>query len=158
MKVLVVFYSRTGNTRKVAQALARELGAGVEKIAEPGSRTGLFGFLAAGRDAAMKRLTPIEPLVFDPEAYDLLVVGTPVWAWTMASPVRTFLAKNAAKLKSVAFFCTAGGSGHERTFRQMEELAGKPPLATLALREKELKGDFGAKVREFAKALAGAGN
>ena len=158
MKTVVVFYSRTGNTRKAAQALARELGAEVEKITEPGSRAGFLGFLGAGRDAALKRLTPIEPLAFDPAAFDLVVVGTPIWAWTMASPVRTFLAQNAEKLKSVAFFCTEGGSGHERAFRQMEELAGKKPLATLALLEKELRGDFGAKLKEFAKALAGTGS
>ncbi len=39
----------------------------------------------------------------------------------------------------------------------MEELAGKKPLATLALLEKELKGDCAAKIREFAKKLSGAG-
>jgi flavodoxin len=158
MKTIVVFYSRTGNTRKVAQALARELAAEVEKISEPGSRQGFLGFLFAGRDAAFKRLTPIEPLAFDPAAYDLVVLGTPIWSWTMASPVRTFLTQNAAKLKAVAFFCTAGNTGGDRAFRQMEELAGKKPAATLALLEKELKGDFGAKVKEFAKKLTGSGN
>ncbi|HOX07876.1 MAG TPA: flavodoxin [Planctomycetota bacterium] len=158
MRALVVFYSRTGNTRKVAQALARELGAEAEKINEPETRGGLLGYLLAGRDAALKRLTPIEPLAFDPAAYDLVVLGTPVWAWTMASPVRTFLTEQAAKLKGVAFFCTQGGSGAERAFRQMEELAGRKPVATLALLEKELKGDFGAKVKEFAKKLTGNGN
>ena len=71
---------------------------------------------------------------------------------------RTFLRQNAEKLKSVAFFCTQGGSGGERAFRQMEEVCGKKPVATLAILEKELKGDFGTKVREFAKKLAGAGN
>jgi len=157
VKTLVVFYSRTGNTRRVAQSLARELGAETEKITEPVSRTGFRGFFSSGRDAFMKRLTPIEPLSFDPAGYDLLVLGTPVWAGTMASPVRTFLQQNAGKLKNVAFFCTLGGGGHERPLRHMEELAGKKPLATLALREKELKGDFAAKVREFAKALTEAG-
>jgi flavodoxin len=154
MKALVVFYSRTGNTGKVAQALARELGAAAAGISEPGSRAGIFGYLGAGRDATLKRLTPIEPLAFDPAGYDLIVLGTPVWAFTMASPVRTFLTENAAKLKAVAFFCTEGGNGHDRTFRHMEELAGKKPVATLALLEKELKADFGAKVKEFAKRLA----
>ena len=158
MKAIVVFYSRTGNTRKVAQALARELGAEVEKISEPGSRQGALGFIFAGRDAVMKRLTPIEPLAFDPAAYDLVVVGTPIWSWTMAAPVRTFLTRNAEKLKSVAFFCTQGGSGGDRAFRQMEAVCGKKPVATLAILEKELKGDFGAKVKEFAKKLTGTEN
>jgi flavodoxin len=154
MKSLVICYSRTGNTRKVAAAIAAALGADLEEIREPKDRSGALGFLGAGRDATFKRSTPIEALARDPAGYDLVVVGTPVWAFTMASPVRTFLLENAGKLKSVAFFCTAGGNGQERTFRQMEELAGKKPLAALTLLEKELKADFGAKVKAFAAALS----
>jgi len=155
MKALVVCYSRTGNTRKLAEAVAAALGAELEAITEPAGRAGFWGYLAAGRDAILKRSTPIGPLAADPAAFELVIVGTPVWAFTMASPVRSFLAGAAGKLKAVAFFCTQGGSGHQRTFREMERLAGRPPRATLVLTERELKGDFGPKVGEFAKALGG---
>jgi flavodoxin len=155
MKALVVYYSRTGNTRKLAGALAAALDAELSAITEPSDRAGFWGYLRAGRDAVLKRATPIAPLAADPAAFDLVVVGTPVWGFTVASPVRSFLAANAAKLKAVAFFCTEGGSGHERTFREMARLAGRPPRATLVLLEKELGGDFAAKVAAFAKALGG---
>jgi flavodoxin len=154
MKTLVICYSRTGNTRKVAAAIAAALGAETEELREPKDRSGALGYLGAGRDAALKRSTPIEALAKDPAGYDLVAVGTPVWAFTMASPVRTFLQENAGKLRSVAFFCTEGGNGHERTFRHMEELAGKKPLAALVLLEKELKADFSAKVKAFAASLS----
>jgi len=155
MKTLVAYYSRTGNTRKLAQAVAAALGAELQEITEPKDRSGFWGYLLAGRDAALKRATPIQPFAADPAAYDLVVVGTPVWAFTMASPVRSFLEAAAGQLKAVAFFCTEGGNGHERTFRQMAALAGRKPAATLVLLEKELTADFGAKVTEFAKAVAG---
>jgi flavodoxin len=156
MKTLVACYSRTGNTRGVARAVAAALGAELREITEPKDRSGFWGYLLAGRDAALKRATPIQPFAADPAAYDLVIVGTPVWAFTMASPVRTFLAQFAGKFKAAAFFCTEGGNGHGRAFRQMAELAGCRPAATLALTEKELKADFGAKVAEFAKAAAGS--
>jgi len=153
MKTLIVYYSRTGNTRKLAQAIAAELGAAVEEIVESKSRAGILGWLGAGRDAMLRRTTPIQPLKTDPARFDLVVVGTPVWGWSVTPAVRAFLASHAGRLKSVAFFCTQGGSGYARAFRQMEELSGKKPLATLALLEKELAGDFTPRVREFAAAL-----
>jgi flavodoxin len=153
MKTLVAYYSRSGNTRKLAQAIAKELGAEIEEITEPRDRAGVFGFLGAGMDATFKRATPILPFKADPSGYDLVVVGAPVWSFTVASPVRTFLEQFGKGLKAVAFFCTVGGSGQARAFREMERLAGKKPSATLAILEKELQGDYGKKVREFADAL-----
>jgi len=101
----------------------------------------------------LQRATPIEPPRADLAAYDLVIVGTPIWAFTMASPVRTFLEGAAGQLRAVAFFCTEGGSGHERAFRAMEKLAGRKPVAELALNEKEVRADFSAKLKDFARAL-----
>jgi flavodoxin len=155
MKILVAYYSRTGNTEKVAQALAAELGAeaATEKITEARSRDGFFGFLGAGMDATFQRSTPIEPPRTDLAAYDLVVVGTPIWAFTLTPPVRTFLESSAGKLKAAAFFCTEGNSGHVRAFRAMEKLSGRKPVAVLALTEKEVHADFSARVKDFARAL-----
>jgi hypothetical protein len=56
----------------------------------------------------------------------------------VSSPVRTFLVQNKAVLDRVAFFCTYGGSGNERTFRQMAEVCGKAAVATMAVRDREV--------------------
>ncbi len=140
VKALVVFYSRTGFTKRVAEALAKELGAEVEQLVDTRSRAGLFGYLRSGFEGTLGRLTELKPLSKHPERYGLVVVGTPVWSASVSSPVRTFLAQHKATLNRVAFFCTYRGSGNERTFRQMAGVCGKAPVATMAVRDRELGG------------------
>jgi len=157
MKILVAYYSRTGNTEKVAKALAAELGteAALEKITEARNRDGLFGFLGAGMDATFQRSTPIEPPRTDLAAYDLVVVGTPVWNAHMSTPVLAYLKKQSGRLPRTAFFMTCFGR-YKRTFETMGAVAGKTPLATMAVLNHELaRGKHRAKVREFvAKIMA----
>jgi len=95
MKVLVVYYSRTGVTRKTSETLAEALrGAGhdatVEEIREPKSRKGILGYLGAGFAAMRRKRAQIEPVAADVASFDLVAVGTPVWAFTAATPVRAF--------------------------------------------------------------------
>ena len=136
MKTLVVYYSRGGHTKKVATEIARALTADLEEIQEIKSRDGVIGWLNAGRDATLKKLTDIEPATFDPADYDLVIIGTPIWAYTMASGIRTWLTSYGTKLNQVAFFATMGGSGDKRAFKHMEELSGKPPKATATFIDK----------------------
>ncbi len=79
-KALVVFFSRTGKVRRVAEAIAAELGADVEEIVDTRDRRGPFGLLSAARDAMLRRTARIEEPAHDPADYDLVVIGTPVWA------------------------------------------------------------------------------
>jgi flavodoxin len=154
MKTLVAYYSRTRNTRKVAETLTRLLQADVEEIAEFSDRSGLFGYLTAGRDAFLKRLTKLKPLSKDPSSYDLVVVGTPIWSWNVSAPVRTYLKENKDKLKKVAFYCTMGGGGFEKAFKAMEEACGTAPTAKLALTERDVSSEgLEAKVAPFVKLL-----
>lgn len=165
MKVLVIYYSRTGVTRKAAEAIGetlRNLGVNnveIEEIVETRSRKGVLGFLGAGRDATLKRAAVIEPIEADVGSFDVVVIGTPVWAFTCATPVRTFCDRHGKEAKQVAFYCTMGGSGDKGAFREMESLCGKAPLATLALIDKKVRKDheqeFVGKVRQFAEAIAG---
>lgn len=155
--VLVAFYSRTGFTRLVAQDLARALNADLEELIDLKNRRGILGYLRSGFDAARQRLTELRPLSKHPEPYDLVVIGTPIWNASISSAVRTFLVQHKAELKKVAFFCTYGGSGTERLFRQMEEVCGKAPLATMAVRDREMGGAMqAARIREFVNGLHAA--
>jgi len=153
-KVLVVFYSRSGFTRVVGQALARVLNADLEELVDTRHRGGVLGYLRSGFDATLKRLTTLKPLTKDSGTYDVVVVGTPIWNASLSSPVRTFLTQHKARLKQVAFFCTYGGSGDERVFRQMTDLCGKTPLGTMAVRHRAIGGPIQeARIREFVDTL-----
>ena len=155
MKSLVVYYSRTGNTRKVAQAIAGVLKADVEEIVDLKDRAGVKGYLLAGRDAMRKEETPIEPIKHDVTAYDLVVVGTPVWAFTMAAPVRSFLVGPGSSARRMAFFCTMGGSGANRAFREMQAAGGREPNATLALTERAVAAGSADQIAAFCAQASG---
>ena len=90
-KILIVYYLRSGTTRRVAEALAAELKCDAEEIGDVKSRTGFLGIIGSVIEAVAQRPAPIAPAKLNPSSYDLVVVGTPVWAWSVASPVRTYL-------------------------------------------------------------------
>lgn len=139
MKTLIVFYSRTGCMRTAAQALAAQLGADTEELKETADRSGPMGYLLAGRDAMQKRPAVLLPTTRQSADYDLVIVGTPVWAFTMCPAIRTWLSREAAQVRRAAFFCTQGGRGAERAMRDMEQLVGRPPVAQLVLRDKDIR-------------------
>jgi flavodoxin len=138
-KVLVVYYSRTGNTKKVAEDIARQLNADIERLVDKKDRSGAGGYVVAGKDATTGALAEIEPIQHDPAAYDLVVMGTPVWAWTMTPAVRTYIADHKAAFKEIAFFTSAAGSKPETTVKKMETLAGKQAEAFVGFFDREYK-------------------
>jgi len=138
MKHLVVYYSRTGTTKKVAQALCNFLGSDIEEIAPMRKYSGLFGFFRAGYEATRKKLPNIHEVKNNPSQYDVVILGTPVWGSTLASPLRTYVSKYAEDFKKVSFFLTKGGEGQTRTFAELEGLCGKEPAAILELRKQDV--------------------
>ncbi|MCK9356264.1 MAG: NAD(P)H-dependent oxidoreductase [Dehalococcoidia bacterium] len=156
MKTLVVYYSRSGNTRKLAEEIGAALKADVEELQDGKDRKGPVAFILAGREAMHKTLVELQPLAHDPAAYDAVVVGSPVWASTVCSPVRTFLTKNRTQLKKVAWFCTSGGedpAGAEKTFAAMTEASELTPAATLGVGRVSMKKDHSAQLAAFAASI-----
>ncbi|HEY8332191.1 MAG TPA: flavodoxin [Tardiphaga sp.] len=153
-KTLVVYYSRSGTTRQIARALATALEADTEEIVATRDRAGMVGYLRSAIEARRRTPAAIAAVKKDPSAYDLVVVGTPVWAWSLSSPVRAWLAANKERLPAVAFFCTLGGAGSDNAFRQMQEIAGKPPRATLAVNAADVAADrYAAALASFVTTL-----
>lgn len=148
MKTLVAFYSRTGTTEKIASAIAEKTEADLEEIKDTVNRSGAMGYLRSGRDATKRKLTKLEPLKFEPDQYDLVIIGTPIWGWNVSVPVRTYITEQKDKFNQVVFFCTMGGSGDKRAFSEMEEIIGKKPIATFALTTKEVVSNNYAEALE----------
>jgi len=154
-RTLVVFYSRSGTTRRIAQALAEALKCDLEEITEPRPRTGFLGYIRSLLEARRKRPSIIAPKIYDVSSYDLVVIGTPVWAWSVSSPVLAYLIATARQLPEVAFFCTLGASGSESAFAQMTAIVGKQPRAVCAMTQRDvLSGRHVERLTAFEKALA----
>jgi flavodoxin len=108
MKSLVVYYSRTGKTRFVAETIAAQLGSDIEEIVDLKRREGKMGWMSATRDASSGKETQIAPPKKISQNYDLLVIGTPVWAFNTTPAIRTYLNNNDLSGKKVALFFTFG--------------------------------------------------
>ena len=153
-RILVICFSRTGTTRELARSLSAALQCDSEEIVEEGSRRGMLGYLRSLLGALRRSPARIAVAGKDPSAYDLIVIGTPVWAWSVSSPVRAYLLDNRARLPAVAFFCTLGGAGDDRAFAQMQELAGKRPVACLSVTaDKVASGAYSSQVAKFAETV-----
>jgi flavodoxin len=153
MKILIVFFSRTGRTRKAAEKLAVLMGADLDELHENKTdRSGLVGYMKSGRDALQKRLSDLLPLAHDPAQYDLVVLGSPVWAFTLCPAMRTFLSASGHSIKKAAFLSTHGGGGPARSYAEAELLLGQPLVGTLALLDRAIDRD---EVHDQLAAFAG---
>lgn len=159
MKILVAYYSRTGTTKKIAEAIASILECDIEEVLDTKKRSGVLGWLRCGRDAGLKKLTIIEKTRKHPCMYDVVVIGTPVWNNTMSTPIRTYISQYREHFKKVAFFCTQDGS-ESAAIKDMEILCGEKPIASLKLRRKrEVETEeYVEKVEQFAAKIAGRGH
>lgn len=152
MQILIAYYSRTGITKKLALELAKTSGADVEEIVDSNRRAGVLGYIVSGREALAKKLAVIEAPKLDVSEYDLLIVGTPLWAGTMSSPVRAYLHAVKEKIGKVAFFVTQQGTGQEKVFKILEDYCGRPSVANMSALSKEvMRGDIKEKITDFIK-------
>jgi flavodoxin len=155
MKTLVVYYSRTGRTKRIAEEIAKKLSADIEEIIDIKQRFGPIGFIDGGRQAKKKELTEIKTCSKEPSQYDVVIIGTPIWYFTMATAIRTYLHQQKDLLPKVALFCTYGGIGVERTFSDMEELCGKKPVSILGVTTMELiRGTYSESMNRFLNEIA----
>ena len=157
MKTLIVYYSRTGTTRKVAHELAEALSADIEELKERANREGAKGYLQAGRDSMRKRPAELEAVTMDPADYDMVVIGGPCWAQGMCTPIRTYGIQQKENLKKVAFFSTAGSATFSRkAVDSMASATGLTPIATMALAQKDVKSDASQALEKFVATLRAA--
>lgn len=136
---LVVYYSRTGMTDEVAGRIAAGTGCDVERIEDTRSRGGPAGFLRCLYEALARKTPPLKPTRNDPANYELVILGTPVWAGRLSSPMRSYIEHNAPRFNNIAAFCTMGGTGGDKVLDEIATLAGKTPVARLALRDDDIR-------------------
>ena len=153
MKTLVAYYSRTGNTKRVAEALTENLNADIEAIMSDTKEKGT-GRLAM--QAFLRVRAKIAQTTNDAASYDMVVIGSPVWVGKMSSPIRTYLAQNKDKFTSVAFFCTHGNprsEGSVKMLESMETLSGKKAAAVFDVPARRGSGAYVGRAKRFAAAL-----
>ena len=120
-KKLVVYYSQTSNTQKVATEIATRIDADLAEIVpvEP-YENDFEATVARGKKELDEGIFPeIKPLDFNVADYDIIFIGYPVWFGTYAPPVGTFLKQVDLSGKQVVPFCTFGSGGLESSMRDL---------------------------------------
>lgn len=112
MRSLVVYYSLLGNTRSIAQKVAAALGSDILELvpekAYPSGKTSKF--IVGGMHAVMGDKPKLKPYTFDHYEYNTIILCTPIWAGTIAPPIRTFATEQEIAGKKIGFvFCSSGG-------------------------------------------------
>ncbi|MDR3291687.1 MAG: flavodoxin [Methanobrevibacter sp.] len=153
MKILIVYYSRTNVTANVVDEVSKKLNCDIEKINDLSNRSGPLNYLKSGYDAIRKNETKIGSTKKNPSDYDLVIIGTPVWAGTMSSPILTYLNQNIDKIKNLCVIVTFGSSGDESTIRNIEKIINKHSIASLKISRKDFKSSFTHKVDEFVNKI-----
>jgi menaquinone-dependent protoporphyrinogen IX oxidase len=115
MKSLVVYYSLTGKTRLVAQAIAEALNATLVEIKETKPRKpGVFLYLAGGSAAFLNRGSKIEPIDIDLGQYERIFIGSPMWSYRPVPAINSFVYHTNFGGRSIIPFFTMGGDNSEK--------------------------------------------
>lgn len=115
MKTLIIYYSYGGNTRRIAELIQKSIGGELAEIRTVKPYTGSYmEVVDQGQKEVNKGFMPeIQPLEVDLGGYDQIILGSPVWWYTFAPAVKTFLHMYDLSGKTIYPFSTNGGwPGH----------------------------------------------
>lgn len=155
--VLCMYYSRTGNTKKTMEEIARALDADLVELQDGVPRSGVGGWLRCGLDAMRRTTKPIRPFKTERPVreYRLVIVGSPVWAGRCSSVVRDFLKRYGKDLQNAAYVITRGSEDrNEEVFEQMDLYVPCGHRAAVSLRSGSVgyafwEEEFMRQVRDF---------
>jgi len=123
-KVLVIYYSLSGNTRSIAESIRKRTGGDLVEIETvkkyPADYQGTVD--EAKRELEKGDLPALKKAPPDMSGYDLILVGGPIWWYTVSTPVMSFLRQADFAGKEAAAFCTHEG-GVGKYFQHFKEQA-----------------------------------
>lgn len=156
-KKLVLYYSLEGHTKKVAEIIASSINADIYEI-KPKNEIKAKGFskyLCGGSQVVMAKKPEIVNIEIDLEKYEEVYVGSPIWAWTFAPPIRTLLEDGYLKNKKISYFYTHGGGPKKAEERGIEEInKNNTFVSAIGIFDKDIRENYEAikyKVEEWAK-------
>ena len=122
-KTLILYYSLEGNIDFVAQALAKELNADLFRLetVKEYPKKGLAKYFHGGKDVVLNSCPELKSLPESIAPYELIVLGTPVWASRPASPLNTVFANIDFSGKKVAAFASSASGNNGKTFEVISE-------------------------------------
>jgi flavodoxin len=155
IKVLIVYYSRSGNTREIAGLIHRSTGGDIFEIQVvkpyPEDYEEVKKIAMQEQQSGFKPALKTKVKNFG--SYDVIFVGTPIWWGTISVPVKSFLSEYDFSGKTIVPFTTHGGSGLGRSVTDISRLCPKTTLldglAVWGRNAKTAQNDVSAWVRRL---------
>ncbi|HEY9023742.1 MAG TPA: flavodoxin [Burkholderiaceae bacterium] len=152
--VLVVVYSRTGRSLRLAQRLCNQLGWSLGEIREIEPRRGAGGRLRRLWDSLLRRCPGIEYRGPSPRDFDLVVLISPLWAYRIAAPMRSFLTLSSGSMPEVAVISVAPSRGASGAVAEVGKRTGRVPRLSAAFTRDEIDdGSCTPRLFSFANTL-----
>lgn len=127
MKILVAYFSHSGNTRTIAEQIRKATGADLFEIevrdAYPSDYQGVLD--RAKKEISGNEKPALEAMPEDLTQYDVIFIGSPNWWSTIAPAVVTFLSTGDFTGKTLVPFVTHGGGGMARCEADARKLCPK---------------------------------
>ncbi|MDM0045072.1 flavodoxin [Variovorax dokdonensis] len=153
--ILVVSYSWTGTCTQVGRRLcAQRPGWQHAEIALEKPRSGRAGYWRCVLDSLLRRRPAIVYHGPFPTQFDAVVLVSPIWAFSLASPMRSFVRTRRDHLPDVAVVSVMGGAGASNAEREVERLLGRTCVRAAAFTMQDVQeGKANARIDQFADAL-----
>lgn len=123
-KVLIVYLSRTNNTKAVAEMIQKNTAGALValELEKPYPKNYKATVEQVARENETGFLPPLKTKIEGIEKYDIVFVGFPTWGMKLPPPMKSFLKQYDLKGKTVIPFNTNGGYGIGSTFETVKEL------------------------------------
>ncbi|MHA2270099.1 MAG: flavodoxin family protein [Promethearchaeota archaeon] len=158
-KILIVYYSLTGNTKFIAEVLRESTESDILELkpikelkADSSSR-----FIWGGYQSTMKIKPKLMGFDINPLEYDIIILGTPVWAWNISPPMRSFLSKFDFSGKNVVLWMCHAGDGVKAMKRFRETLNDANTVGSISFQD-PLKKDSDEKKEKAISWIKGIVN
>ncbi len=124
MKTLVLYYSLEGNTKNIAERIAAQCkGDLVELVPEkPNPSEGFGKYFWGGKSVFFKETPKLINEMPDLSLYDLIFIGSPLWAGSFSPAINTLLNTVSFKNKKVALFVCHSGGSTQSTYNRFKAL------------------------------------
>jgi flavodoxin len=150
MKICIICHSESGNTRHVAQHIASAFDAHLVEVTDTASYNRLTRFFVLCKMARGEEKTLIEPASVDISGYDLVVFGSPVWAFKPTPVIHAAIdgLKGCMGKPAVAFSTHSGRPGQtDETFKKWIEDRGMVPVAVTNIHQNDIENE--KKIKEL---------
>ena len=153
MKAIVVYYSLDGNTKIIADAIAEEMDCEFLRLVPKKDvpNKGVMKYFWGGKQVTLKEKPELLPYDKNLNEYDLIIIGSPVWAGSFVSVFNTFFSEVFINNKKVALFCTYMGSEGKTFINFKNKLEGNDIIGQIGFKSPANKENTDENVLEAKK-------